>query len=444
MAGIVEFKQKIDTIKRFLEIDSGTNKDLVTAVYTGTDVDRYVSALGHWSTSTPTNPEYTAFIRTLINKCGIQGKDFQWFVKCSHSEFCRHLPDNKKSTLQTRVLEEGRKTLNEFHIIHRHISHNPVETGSIGHLRDELNQVHMYQTRESWKSWQKIKGSSEYRSFRECVNSLEAVLNSNSFYSLFADNSPGLACLFGVGSPEKEMRVAEFLHKCGKPGGKSAILLLDASYYMLVNSHNAVLELVNQEGLNVDIESYQLDFTKKIAEIGKIRDKFSHSRCLFIITGGTFGNNREGDFMGFMDTMTRSGDVFIVSVEFYDPSNREEYLENLLGLYGSNVVKDLALCSVRAMLDGKDVSPNKANRRKRIKAKKVVNPAISSIEQTVGIEVYLELDVNETMSLTISKRYCKEKFIGYIESFGFELITLNDLANGHDFGEMKQVVFRKR
>lgn len=417
--------------------EAASVKDLARKIDPKTDSGRVNDLLNKWQKSDPTNTDSIRIINKMLSDFKIKMTANQ-FIQCEYGDFYQKLPHEIKDKVPA-IRRRGSVILDgDFHVIHRHIALSMENKEVEWRTQRRVDQLHMYQSHDSYRLWEHVRTDGKYRSHEQCLQGLRELLESEGFQRIAATEALGSAVIFGAGSPEKEKVIADYLASVHPTNQERSVLLIDASYYMLVGSYTAVHDHLRTRGLSsINLNLLQADFTKIAASGPKLKNILGDARSVFFIPGGTFGNNSESEFLRTLAGLSKPGDILVVAIDVVPTPISNNYERQIVDAYNSNAIKDLVLNPVRHYLDKEGVAGDISQRRSMVSAK-IKRGDSTDIGNTLSVQMILSIDGDE-LALSISKKYTSADIIGYFESKGFScIISPPDGGAG-----IQQFVFRR-
>ncbi len=314
---------------------------------------------------------------------------------------------------------------------------NPDVHAAIAH--GGFDQRFLYLDADACLRWHKLTSvPRRYPTFESCLSSLTELLASEEWSALLEARPVSTVLVFGAGAARKDVELLDNLARrkgdYDKPRSLTYILL-DTSFYMLLATAEEVERLKGEDYetfldlILVVGDFINFDPIKTSLADHKIPLRRDDTRTLFWIPGNTIGNIDVEQFVKNLHSEGRSGDIFLLGIEFADTKNMEAYTKTLISHYDNDDLRQLVLPPVRAYLDKEkiDCTHNEVKNVRRIKDMIKVRPGSRHprsphIPDKVTVEIVAELADDKELMLATSSRYDKDELLTFLKKYEFTLV----------------------
>ncbi|MBG52193.1 MAG: hypothetical protein CML99_07215 [Rhodobiaceae bacterium] len=422
MTGVKDWSKKYDAFKTlFNAATPAALYEKVIPASARSKREDFSDNFRKWHRSEPKTPEARNFFDTVVEALNCTNFNGTRLIECSFGEFIEALPSDKQKLLGRHKRAKSRG--NE-HLVIRIPAPNLHDKEEDWLRVGRVDQRYMYLNIDAVQQWKHVIEDPEYRGFSYCHETLEQLLDSSEWLSMLDSEEHCDVVFLGAGTPKKEILVMAAIQKQqGKSGQrKPNIVLVDGSFYMLIESHDQIRNYLRSKKLtnSVEVHTIHADFKNLKSAKHWILSSEENSRRIFFVLGGTFGNNDEADLILAVLGVSKPGDLLVLNVELIDEENVEEFQRKLLASYSAAAVKDLVLGPVRSLLDSDDVSPDFEHRRDLLVPRITVGGQVPSvIPGTIAVELSLQVR-EQVLALSLSKRYKKTELYKFLKDREFE------------------------
>jgi hypothetical protein len=422
VAGIVDWKQKWDALK--ILCNAETKGDICHKVYGG---DTYSSNIPdnfkNWFNSRPKNREFLEFFDKVAQYLGCSHVTGQAIITCSYDQFLDYLPVSRRTLLRRERAAAHYLPFNVDLLAH------------VGGREDEwldrgvVDQRFMYVSRESVDDWNEVVQNQTYVTYKNCQGALNRFLGGDLWKNLVNNRRVGAVVILGAGAASKDVLIVNSILDSQKYDDDHPIKMFhfDSSFYMLadtIHQLDKVLRLRKTQA--IELVACCADFMKLKEWKSTIRPLDDSQNVVFFILGNTIGNVNEEKLVTAIKAVSKAGDLFVVSAEFA-PANDQAFSEVLLERYKKDPHRDLALNSIRNLLDDDGFSPHPPDRRALVTvsiemAEDLPGELRSSVPRTIAAVFRTNRPVGHStgrpgeLVLVTSKRYVEEDFRRVMEA----------------------------
>ncbi len=348
--GIKDFKPKEAMVFELLNVRAP--RQLVMRVnkqarlgYTEAQIKKTADAWRHWDTSSPQTIEHLDFLQALIGCFPIEAisltvnsfidKPYREIYKVISADYrvmldppAEGLGDLERAISQYRPYWGTRREIKDIDKSIREDSY--------------IDQRHIYLSNSSAANWYAFLHDKDYRQYRECVDSLHALLGSAKWLEL-SENIDG-AVMLGAGTESKDRIIVDHLQQRSQDNKHVNYYIVDFSYDMLMPT---VLGL----DLHISEKAPRVRLQRPIvADFCKLSGDFRLSdveRLAWFLPGGTLGNLQEDEFFASMSNVLRVGDLLVVGVEIID-GDISKFKQRLRKKYNTPVFRRFVSAPIRA------------------------------------------------------------------------------------------------
>lgn len=439
MPGIVDLKRKFDALVRFAGVR--TPNQLLNFVGDKSDAD-IQNNMKNWRTdaakiSTP-GPAWTDFFNKILSR--VESRlDKDTFFNSSYEVFIESTPPQIRTRLDPNAADDDRVSI---FIDPRHHSLDLERTWAETHVVD---QRFMYISRFAVNDWNKLVDNGQYETYEFCQEVLEETLKDDCFKNL--DN----VVILGAGSYSKDREIVRALNGRRSQKTPLRIIIIDASFYMLIDTYSKMKQFVSLQNYKCDIEMHCFDFSDATAWKTNVKIKPSDKTAYFIL-GGTIGNLREAHFFEVMRTCLDGNDLICIAGEFFESSAEiERSRATILGYYDNDEARDLALGPVNDILNREEHPKSQIERRAFVEVKlenalrlpgnlSSVIPGTQAVTFRTTGNIRTPGSTFPPMALVTSKRYVIDAFVEMLS----QLCDLELRANySHSEARFRHLIFCK-
>lgn len=342
MAGIVDRKRKLEAMRRY----SGMANRERMVQYFVPGMDGFVNASSNWDTekrgACNPNPSYRKVFETMLDKAAIPLTP-EAFYDVTYEAFLNAVPSD------IRHLFDPHARMDERICMFLNPAHHRVDLESEWRKTGIVDQRFMYVSRFAVSDWNAVVEYNEYQTYKLCAETLERTVeyvfaDSNSYFVEQVDT----IVILGAGSPSKDRVI---LKEACKDGSKVRVVLVDASFYMLIDTYEELSQYIRTRQLNCNIEMHCFDFTDVSSWISGVRF-YDGERLAIFLLGGTVQNLREAEFFQVISNIFSSHSIIVIAGEFFeDEIAIKAATSSLLARYDSIEAKNLVLTAVQDLFN---------------------------------------------------------------------------------------------
>jgi hypothetical protein len=319
-----------------------------------------------------------------------------------------------------------------------------------------VDQRFMYVSREAVDYWNAITESEEYQTYTHCEGALRKLVNGAYWQNMVDNDEIETIVILGAGAPSKDIIVLNSILRKRKRdhSRRLRLVVFDSSFYMLVDTITIIERLLKGTKRRelVEVIPCCADFMNLRAWAHHIRTSDSKGRVAFFILGGTIGNVEETRLFDSLKTVSREGDILVLSAEF-GPVSSLEYQEQLRRVYDQDATRELALNAIRSLLDNDDFPRDLEKRLALVEvrveqAEQLPGRLRSYIPGTIAVvfrtisEVGVGAGNSSRLVLVTSKRYDENSLIKALAEEDFILIPPKLESPSTD--QYKNLIFEMR
>lgn len=189
-----------------------------------------------------------------------------------------------------------------------------------------LDQKLYYMNVDSTRVWSDLVTLGHYQMYDWCRDSIKTFVSSPYWINLHADRRfSSIVMLGGGGAASKDVEILTSLADIAEEGEPRPLryTLVDISSHMLSVSVSRLKRYFRTKQI------VSLDVTLKaivgdIFELREVRDllRTPDEPCIWFLTGNTFGNISEADFIQSLAPLAEPGDLLVLGIDTFDPSKR--------------------------------------------------------------------------------------------------------------------------
>jgi len=228
-----------------------------------------------------------------------------------------------------------------------------IEKAVVKNIMEEktIDQRHLWMNPECAVQWEEITEDSGYATYQACHNSLKALVHEKDFKDAITNPEliENVVMLGGGGARAKDEVMLEALRTISKDQSKKiGYIVLDMSPFMIENARSNVTKQkksITGKGPGFSLSHVEERYIKSnffhLEDVQTEIKNSDESRTLFMMTGGTFGNINEEDFLKSLNKIVIPGDLLVIAVSHYtgqwlnvnkDSSDSSYYAESIKGL----------------------------------------------------------------------------------------------------------------
>jgi hypothetical protein len=411
--GIVDLDQKLESMRRF----SGTATPDLMAAHFGATLS-ISNVLKNWRTgiSKPSRPgaQHKPLFEKML-KAARSNQTFDEFCESTYEGFINRLPS------EVRAQFDPKARIDDRICIYIDPAHHTLDVEDEWHDSSIVDQRFMYISRFATSNWNKLTEYGNYKTYNYCEDVLKETLSTGDFDEI------DVVVILGAGSYTKDRKIVERFSISSSASKPLRIIIIDASFYMLIDTYQQMRQYIGINELKCTVEMYCFDFAEIEAWKTNVSIEKSSSVGYFLL-GGTIGNLREVDFFSVLRDQIDCNDVLIVAGEFFD--SEEEIHENgsrIIQRYNQDSAKDLALGAVNDILNMEKNTKSIAERREFVSvtlenATRLRGSINSSVPGTMAVcfetkgKIETPRRTFQKLSLVTSKRYVRSNFISSMKS----------------------------
>lgn len=436
------------------------------------EVTRIQKSLWHYKNNNGT-PKLHTIPNRLVEAHGFTGPARD-LIHCDLADFIDKMPDEVRSAVlkdsrHRQLLEPelisaiGRRKGREgprlhthgfgrgYHVVHVTPAYETVDTTEALE-RGKFDQSYLYLDRSAAMRWNTLTSSpGRYSTFRNCLESLEDVVNQKPWTDLVSEIETVI--VLGGGAAKKDNQIVQSLLS-HRGGAKHPVqyIVVDTSVHMLLSTLQELERLVDHKrAAFIELTGFVADFTR-LEDTIKILER-EHSdihrhgkRTVFFLPGNTLANFDPEEMFENIYGNSKEGDIFLLSSEVVVQGKEDSYALQMEGRYRTRDLVNLVLPPIRPFLDAKGIDVIGERALEKIKSTRVKGfwGDLHYIKDVFTIEIrVLDPAADVDVVLATSSRYTYDSLVKLGDSIGFDLIG-KPVKVDLEFHEHHQLMFQRR
>jgi hypothetical protein len=442
MAGIVHKKLKLDSMRRYSE---KSDLDQMAHYFSGR-WSQFANASRNWDADKTKPASPTGDNRLVFEAMLRQASStltFEGFCESTYEEFLNSIP--------SPVIRSGfdPKARNDQRVcMYIDPKNHTLDLEAEWQQTGIVDQRFMYVSRLAVADWNRVIEWGSYRTYDLCEQTLVTSLQRDETLQ-----GVTTVILLGAGSYSKDRRIVTRACSENRPGAPVRIILIDASFYMLIHTFERLSQFASVTGKHCTIEMYCLDFSDAASWRRSVHFAPNEKVTAFLL-GGTIGNLRETEFFEVVREVLPAGTRILIAGEFFDTSESMSAAKaGLLDRYRQDAAKDLSLTAINDLLNREVVVKSAAERRNFVEvdiraANRLPGDLCSSVPETQSVFFRTRGEIHSggmtfgPLYLVTAKRYVKGPFVETVADLcDLDHVCTVDHPGGETFSHL---LFRKR